>query len=577
MAEEQSRLQAVSRNLGSPALPFLKEVVEPSIHPGLTEHLISREVMLNMSDADEKRPGENEGAPAPLLESAPPPAVLSPEEEDNGSGFDDVVESSWETDSNPPFSASLWTPEAEEKPPSSAPGTASPPEETEDPLYPPFDPVAAFLSTQSVSGSPRSEAVSPALAHPSNELSRIAAPGAEEPGDLIHEEPSDSAVMEEAHEAEFPEEEAESPAHTPAAYRRHPLIRAFTFFCWVLLVVALGAAGVGVAYYRYAAERLYQSDAQLTGSANVLVERGDSYRRIVSRLKEAGLLHSYMGVDDVYLMRYLAWVNGDASKIRHGAYQFSTGDSLSEIYARLLKGAPESLVVVPEGLTVREMADLISRKHETFNPQRFVELTADQKFITSLGMYVTSLEGYLLPSGYSYGPGMKEEDLIRQMVDAFRKKAEEALRHLPKRDELSFHEHVIMASLVEEEARVDEDRPLIASVIHNRLKKGMKLQIDATVNYALNEWRRLTHSDYKVESPFNTYQIQGLPPAPICNPRISSLVATFTAPETDFLFYVHKGDGHHAFSKTYEEHLKNVKQYIKGAPRESASADSSRN
>jgi cell division protein YceG involved in septum cleavage len=142
----------------------------------------------------------------------------------------------------------------------------------------------------------------------------------------------------------------------------------------------------------------------------------------------------------------------------------------------------------------------------------------------------------------------------------------EVQRTTPNTTGRPLREIVIIASLIEKEARSDEDRPLISGVIENRLGRNMRLQIDATVNYALGSWRRLTYADYKFESAYNTYLNDGLPPGPICSPGSASLRAALDPEECDYLFYVHKGDGHHAFAVTYEEHLTNVRAYIRNDP-----------
>ena len=165
--------------------------------------------------------------------------------------------------------------------------------------------------------------------------------------------------------------------------------------------------------------------------------------------------------------------------------------------------------------------------------------------------------------------------MLRKMVDTFRESVEKKLDGVAKAtgDNLSFQEHLIMASLIEREARLDEDRPLIASVMFNRLAKDMQLQIDVTVHFALGQWtRRLTLEDLKVDSPYNTYANKGLPPGPICSPRVESIVATYQAPKTDYLFYVLKGDGKHVFAKTLEEHAQN-KAFFRKAQQEALDAE----
>lgn len=339
--------------------------------------------------------------------------------------------------------------------------------------------------------------------------------------------------------------------------------RILNVISWCVLLTFFVSVAVSILYVRYARQRLYENQAGSGRIVDLVVQPGDTFRAVADKLDQEGLFGRYMGISDWYLLRYLAHVNENSNQLKPGAYRLNSNLGLNEIYNRLIQGSHDFKITIPEGKTAREIATQVARRYDTFDSGRFMELVNDQAFIGRLGLNVPSLEGYLYPSTYFYGPGMKEEDLIRLMVTTFRQSVEGKLKGLPKTDELSFHEHVIMASLIEKEARMEEDRPLIASVIHNRLKRGMLLQIDATVNYALDEWRRLNYEDLKIDSPYNTYKVKGLPPGPICSPRAASVVATFNAPQTDYLYYVYKGDGRHAFSASYEEFLTNKRQYLK--------------
>ncbi len=358
--------------------------------------------------------------------------------------------------------------------------------------------------------------------------------------------------------------------------------RIVNFVSWLILIVFFAGLVVALLYYRYAADRLYNIQFDENRTIVLTVAPGDRLANIIEKMRAEGLLRSYMGIDDAYLMRYLAWINENSHKIKSGVYRLNSSMSLKEIYDKLIAGSQDFKVTIPEGKTARETAAIIKRKLEKFSEERFLELVNDPEFISKLGLKVPSLEGYLYPDTYFFAPSTKEEDIVRMMVENFIKRAEASLKTIEKtepEDKLSFHEHVIIASLIEREARLDAERPLIASVIFNRLKKGMKLEIDATVNYALGEWgKKLTYDDLKTSSSYNTYLHAGLPPGPICNPRIESLIATFQPEKTDYLFYVYKGDGTHAFAKTYEEHLANIKLYRKGAavtPSATASPSSS--
>lgn len=334
-------------------------------------------------------------------------------------------------------------------------------------------------------------------------------------------------------------------------------------------LVLLGMAFCGLAvlavagsYAMYVKKRLYD-DTRSGRFATVIVKPGQNFRSILDDLRQQGMLHSFMGLDDSFMMRYLAYVYENSDKIKAGVYRFDTGANLNDIYDKLISGSKDYKITIPEGKTASEVGKIVASQYSGFSYDHFMELVNDPAYAQKLGVDAPALEGYLYPSTYAYGPGMKEEELIKLMVATFQSKVKAELEDKITSDGLSFHEHVIMASLIEREARMNEDRPLIASVIFNRLAKGIPLQVDATVNFALNNWRRLTNEDYKVESPYNTYKIKGLPPGPIASPRIESLAATYTAPQTNYLYYVHKGNGRHAFAETYAQHLANVGRYIR--------------
>ncbi len=362
------------------------------------------------------------------------------------------------------------------------------------------------------------------------------------------------------------EETAEIPSQRRKPRKKRSLIGTLlNLISWAILLIVFTVVIVALIYYRYGSDRLYNTQFVPERTVILNVNPGDRLPQIIERLRNANLLGSYLGVDDAYLLRYLAWLNNNAHKIKSGAYKLNATMSLSEIYNKLVEGSQDFKITIPEGKTAREIAAIVKRKNELFSEERFLSLVEDQTFIRKLNLDVPSLEGYLYPSTYFFGPGMKEEELITMMVETFKKMAQTHLEGIVRTDNLSFHEHVIMASLIEREARIDSERPLIASVIFNRLKKGMRLEIDASVHYAIGDWSRpLSLDDLKTSHPYNTYLNKGLPPGPICNPRIASLVATFQPAQTDYLYYVYKGDGSHAFAKTYEEHLTNIRLYRKG-------------
>ncbi|MCX7626303.1 MAG: endolytic transglycosylase MltG [Candidatus Sumerlaeaceae bacterium] len=421
---------------------------------------------------------------------------------------------------------------------------------------------------------------------PSNHPQPIPEPADSNPPDVGSslgetESPNNQAAEERnSHPPRFPlvsggilppsEETQEVPGSAGGKSRRSFFGRVANAFGWLMVLAVFALIGFAALYYRYASDRLYNIQFESNRTIILRVAPGDRLNTIIEKLRDEGLLGSYLGIDDAYLLRYLAWLNENSHKIKTGVYRLNSSMSLSEIYDKLIAGSQDFKITIPEGKTAKETAAIIKKKLDGFSEERFLQLVENPEFISRLGLSVPSLEGYLYPDTYFFAPGMKEEDIIRTMVENFVKRAETNLRDIERTETsipLTFHEHVIVASLVEREARLDTERPLIASVIFNRLKKGMKLDIDATINYALGDWgKRLTFEDLKTSSPYNTYLHKGLPPGPICNPQMNSLVATFKPAQTNYLFYVYKGDGSHAFAETYEEHLANIRLYRKSSP-----------
>lgn len=228
-----------------------------------------------------------------------------------------------------------------------------------------------------------------------------------------------------------------------------------------------------------------------------------------------------------------------------GLYAFSPSDSPEAIYQKLAHGDVSSTkVTFPEGFTIKKMAAKLIEKGVLTDDTEFLQLTQ-------------GLEGQLFPDTYAFSKTVTAKEIVQQLQQHFAKQTK-GLSLTP--------ETLIVASLIEREAETDEDRPKIAGVIYNRLKKNMRLQIDATVQYILPQHKaRLLFSDLKTPSPYNTYLHAGLPPGPICSPGLASIQAALAPEKSDYLFYVQgKGRGH-IFAKTFEEHRANIARVRKSA------------
>lgn len=260
------------------------------------------------------------------------------------------------------------------------------------------------------------------------------------------------------------------------------------------------------------------------------------------------------------LFRLYATVSGRQRAIQAGTYELPETASMYRVLTTLVSGGEVlERLVVPEGLMLREIADWVSRQTD-IRPDSFLAAASDPVLISRTGAPIETLEGYLYPSTYHVRVTATARDVVRHMLAEF--EAQWRPEWDVRADELgmSRHEVVILASIIEGEVRYDPDREYVSSVYHNRLKRGMRLQADPTVIYALGTRRRLYEKDYQTKSPYNTYLNYGLPPGPINQPSAASLEAALFPAKTDFLYFVARPDGKHVFSRTYREHLAAIRE-----------------
>ena len=289
----------------------------------------------------------------------------------------------------------------------------------------------------------------------------------------------------------------------------------------------------------------------------VLVRRGQTLREVSNELARVGVLRGTLG------FQVLARLMRLDRSIKAGQYSFRLGitvPALLRAFARGMSGL--NLVTVPEGLTVGEISVILSNR--LGQPiSAFDSLAHDRMFLDSLGITAPSIEGYLAPESYQLLPGTSPEVAFRTMAARQR---ETLLKAAAGRDSLplglSLHNVLTLASIVESEAQLSDERARIARVYLNRLERGMRLQADPTVAYGLGMGPRshLFLRQLKQNSPFNTYLFEGLPPGPICNPGVASIHAVLDPmpPDVRDLYFVARGQGRHLFSQTYEQHLKNI-------------------
>lgn len=257
--------------------------------------------------------------------------------------------------------------------------------------------------------------------------------------------------------------------------------------------------------------------------------------------------------------------------IKAGEYHIEPIQSISQLIT-YLKNGQEKLIkyTIPEGYRIKKIAQTLA-KQGIVNEKRFVELASHLgntfEFRYKNQIKNGNLEGFLFPNTYLIARPT-EEKIIEQMLGEFEKEVDETVLQNRKATKLTLHQLITLASVIEKEAQVSSERKTIASVFYNRMEIGMPLQSCATVEYALSqngtekEGYVLSLEELKIDSPFNTYKYAGLPPEPICNPGLSSILAALNPSKTDYFYFAAKGDGTHAFAKTLDEHNNNVAKYI---------------
>ncbi|WP_341866036.1 endolytic transglycosylase MltG [Paenibacillus ferrarius] len=333
----------------------------------------------------------------------------------------------------------------------------------------------------------------------------------------------------------------------------------------LLLLIGIGiASGVGL----YIANAL-QPVAASGQEVRVSIPQGSGSAQIAKELETKGLIKN-----SSIFMYYLKW-HKQGSKFQAGEYSMKPGMTFEEMIDKLNNGeiVKEDMIriTIPEGFTIDQIAAKISEQ-TPWKKEAFLQMTDEANAFKSETNFTIPdnknlkhrLEGYLFPETYEFKKGSSEQEFIERTLQQLDKK----LATLPadwkdklKDRGLSVHQMLTIASLIEREVVVDEERALVSGVIQNRLKKNMPLQIDATVQYLFDKSKdRLLEKDLQIQSPYNTYLNTGLPPGPIASPSLASMKAAIYPEETKYLFYVTKKDGTkgHLFAETFEAHKKNI-------------------
>lgn len=281
------------------------------------------------------------------------------------------------------------------------------------------------------------------------------------------------------------------------------------------------------------------------------VERGDSAQTIATKLLQKGIIRN-----DLLFYLYVR-IRGLQGSLDFGTYLFDGKLSMADVVEIIQQGKVKlNRITIPEGLTIRKTSRLLAKKGFG-DYAKFRSLAYDTTFVrTCTGFNVPSLEGFLFPETYFFPDGVSEEFILKHMAREFFRQT--ASLNFEPNENLSFYETITLASIIEREARFDDEKPIIASVYLNRIEDNLKLQACPTVAYTLEQMgksrERLYYRDLQIDSPYNTYRNYGLPPTPICSPSKSSIEGVLHPAQTNYFFFF-ANNGRHVFSQTYDQHM----------------------
>jgi len=286
------------------------------------------------------------------------------------------------------------------------------------------------------------------------------------------------------------------------------------------------------------------------------VSPGKGKKEILKELKDQGYIGNF----------YLSWIFSKyfLTTFKKGRYTFSSPMSDWEVLVRLHQGKVDLVpVTFPEGIGMEEMGEILE-KAGVVKKEEFLSACEDRKILSRFSISANSAEGYLFPDTYFFPVSHSPAKVVEEMITTFFRKIPPSLPERIEKRGFTFHEGVILASIIQKETYLPEEMPLISAVFQNRLRKGIRLEADPTAIYRMPGYKgNLTRKHLQTYTPYNTYRIFGLPAGPIGNPGLWALLSVAEPATVDYLFFVSRGDGTHVFSKTYKDHLRFVEIYQK--------------
>jgi len=294
-----------------------------------------------------------------------------------------------------------------------------------------------------------------------------------------------------------------------------------------------------------------------THSITLSIPPGATLKKISKDLKNLSLIRNASA------FRLLANIRQKQTQIQIGEYELNQSMPPMDILKAITSGKTVlHPITIPEGYRISEIADLLTETIST-NKEIFIKESRNKELLNKLDITSDSLEGYLFPETYHFSKHTTEKKIIQTMLNTFqqRMKTRKILNQIQSSN-MSLHEIITLASLIEKETGMNGERKHISSVFHNRLKKKMRLQTDPTVIYAIENFDgNIRKKDLAIDSPYNTYRYKGLPPGPIASPGMKSIVAALNPIKTNHLYFVSKKDGSHQFSSNLKEHNRAVQKY----------------
>lgn len=331
---------------------------------------------------------------------------------------------------------------------------------------------------------------------------------------------------------------------------------------FVMLLVILSASIFWYWYYTTGIEKKY-SDS--TDVKKFVVTTGESSETISQNLKKEGLIRSSV-LFDIY-----AWRSGFDYKLQAGEYEVPKNLSIKEIVQllSLSREIPQNKITIIEGWKNTEIAEYLEKEGIVKSSEFFTVVSLkddwwdDYEFLKEKPKNV-DLEGYLFPDTYLIYKNASSKEIIQKMLDNFAKKITQQMLDETSALEMSLHEIVTLASIIEKEVSSNEDRELVSGIFHSRLKLGIGLQADSTVNYITGKnISRSSLDDISLDNPYNTYKYKGLPPGPINNPGLSAIRAAIYPKSSEYLYFLTTPDGRVIYSKTFDEHVLAKRKYLR--------------